>query len=193
MFEDTSIQADADFPTRIYLTGFMGSGKSTVGPLLALRADYGFLDLDVLVERKAGKSIASLFESDGEAAFRELERVVLMDTLRLDRIVVAVGGGTLTREETLAPVLRGGRLVYLCTPLPQLVRRLYHGRTERPMLLDETGKPLPRQQLREHIERLLASREPFYSRAHHTVHTSSQPVENTVEAVLAALREGGRR
>ena len=81
---------------RIYITGFMGSGKSTVGPLLAARLGYEFVDLDARIEEVEGKAVPEIFSERGEAVFRSLERRELLLLRSLDGIVVATGGGALT-------------------------------------------------------------------------------------------------
>lgn len=177
-----------DLPTRIYLTGFMGSGKSTVGPILANVLGYVFLDLDEAIEREAGVSIPELFARDGEAAFRRLETDVLRKAGGIDRVVVALGGGAVVREETLSFVLERGTLIYLRTTPAQLTRRLVKGRADRPLLQDEQGKPLPRERLRARIEAMLEARTPYYERAHLTVDAGGRSIGKTVDTIVKALR-----
>ena len=88
-------------PTRIYLTGFMGSGKSTLGPRLADRLGYGFVDLDRDIERAVGSTVQTIFANQGEEAFRRLETEHLRTASYADRIVIALGGGAVTREDNL--------------------------------------------------------------------------------------------
>ncbi len=178
----------AAFPTRIYLTGFMGCGKSTVGPLLARRLGYTFLDLDALIERQAGRSIPEIFAEGGEPAFRRLERDALRQTATLNAYVIATGGGALVSVDNLSWALRNGRVVYLQVSLDELVRRLAPKATHRPLLQDRHHRPLQGAALRRRIAAMLAHREPWYRQAHHVVATDGLSVKETVEAVLRALR-----
>ncbi|WP_242006440.1 shikimate kinase [Rhodothermus marinus] len=177
-----------DLPPRIYLTGFMGCGKSTIGPLLARRLGYTFLDLDALIVRQAGRSIPEIFAEGGEAAFRTLERDALRRTAALDAYVIATGGGALVSDDNLAWALRNGRVVYLQVSADELARRLAPEAAGRPLLQDRHRRPLQGAALRRRIAAMLARREPWYRRAHHVVATDGLSVEETVEAVLHALR-----
>lgn len=178
------------YPERVYLTGFMGSGKSTVGPILANAIGYGFADLDEHIERRAGKTIPEVFEQDGEDAFRALEAALLRETTERPYVVVALGGGALVADENRRLARTYGTVIYLHVPTDQLVRRLRRGSTERPLLTDAAGEPLDVQDLRAQIEAMLDERLPLYHEAAHViVDVGDRRVEDTVEAVLAALRE----
>jgi len=180
------------FPTRIYLTGFMGSGKSTIGPLLAARLGYSFLDLDALIEARVGKPVSSLFAEDGEVAFRALEAALLRETTRQEHVVVALGGGALTFEENLSLARASGGVVYLRVSPMQLARRLATGSEGRPLLKGADGQRLSGVSLQAKIEAMLVRREAFYRRAHVTVEATWLGVETTVEAVVQALEAGYR-
>lgn len=175
-------------PTRIYLTGFMGSGKSTVGPRVAEKLGYRFVDLDEVIEARAGKSIPAIFQKEGEARFRSMEAAVLRETDDQEDLVVALGGGALAREENLHWALQHGAVVYLRVSPQELLRRLKADAVERPLLQDETGTRLPDARLQSRIATLLAQREPFYRRAHVVVETDGQAVDETVAALLDAVR-----
>lgn len=176
-------------PTRIFLTGFMGSGKSTIGPLVANVLGYHFIDLDEAIEARAGRSIPELFEERGEAAFRALEAEALVDTLRRDRVVVAVGGGALTFEVNLQRVLHHGTVVYLRITVDQVLERLVRSANERPLLRDSRGRRLSVAALRRKITEMLARREPFYRRAHITIDVGDGRVGETVDKVIRALHD----
>ncbi len=178
-------------PKRIFLTGFMGSGKSTVGPIVANVLGYDFVDLDAAIEAQAGKPVQRIFAEEGEAAFRALEAEALRATARRDRLLVAVGGGALTFEENLAWALAHGTVVYLRVSLDPLIRRLRRGRAVRPLLRDEAGKRLSHQALREKVRALLEHRERFYLRAHVVVEIGNRRVGHTVDAVVRALHRQG--
>ena len=118
----------------MYLTGFMGTGKSAVGRALARRLRRPFVDLDAAIERLSGKSVAALFEEKGEKEFRRLERSALRKTAKRRRLVVALGGGALLDRRNRALVEKTGILVKLTCSRRELVRRLRASRRSRPLL-----------------------------------------------------------
>jgi shikimate kinase len=179
--------------SRIYLTGFMSSGKSTVGPILANVLGHEYLDLDGDIEARAGRSTASLFAEEGEAAFRRLEAEALRATGARERLVVSLGGGALASEDNLAWTLDHGTVVYLRLSADALAERLRRSRTERPLLRDDRGEPLSAKALHARIESLLGRRERFYEQAHLVIDTERQHVGETVDAVVAALRRYERQ
>lgn len=175
-------------PSRLFLTGFMGSGKTTVGALLAERLGYRFADLDARVEDVAGRSPVALFTERGEALFRAIETGVLTQSLDEEQIVIATGGGALVSEGTMRLAQEAGSIIYLRVPVPVLVRRLRHHSTERPMLHDENGAVLPEAALTERIESLLARRVPFYERADWVVDADERTPEEVADKVLELVR-----
>ena len=177
---------------RIYLTGFMASGKSTAGPLVAKELDLHFIDLDDVIEAEAGQSIPSIFEAQGESAFRRLESEALRAT-RDGAGVVALGGGALVDADNLAFAKSHGTVVYLRVPVDELVRRLRDTAGERPLLLDDTGTPLSDDDLRAKIDRMLTDRRPYYEQAHLTVN-GAQPVRHVVADIVESVgeRSGGK-
>lgn len=116
----------------IVLIGFMGAGKSTVGRLVAARLGQPFFDTDELIEGREGRSIADIFRSDGEPAFREIEREVVLETLARKEGVVALGGGALN-DPVVAACLQGKTVVHLDASWAEIQRRL-RGDASRPML-----------------------------------------------------------
>ena len=177
------------FPNRIYLTGFMGSGKSTLGPLVANVLGYDFVDLDAEIEALAGCTVPEVFATQGEAAFRRLEAEALQQMAHRDAVVVSVGGGALTFEANLRQALRTGTVVYLYVALDVLVERLARSPTDRPMINDPaTGERLPKAALQDRIEGLLARRDPFYRRAQVIVDVGNERIGYAVDKVVNALR-----
>ncbi|HUI08909.1 MAG TPA: shikimate kinase [Bacteroidota bacterium] len=174
-------------PERIYITGFMGSGKSTVGPLLARGLGYQFIDLDAVIEEKEGRSIPELFDARGESEFRAIEQRELALLEVRERIVVATGGGALTNPSTLDVVRRSGTLLYLNVDQETLFKRL-RGVRGRPMISDASGRPLSDDALRERIKSLFAEREPLYKSADIVVDGTSLTPEATVTSILTSLR-----
>jgi shikimate kinase len=121
----------------IFLLGFMASGKSTVGPLLASRLDLEFIDLDLLIEAKAGCAIAELIERDGEERFREVETQTLRETVSRGAAIIAPGGGAITRTENRELMSRLGITVWLDTPFDLCWRRIQKDGATRPLAPDE--------------------------------------------------------
>ena len=177
---------DARRGDRVYLTGFMGSGKSTIGPILANSIGYEFADLDALVEAAAGMTVAQIFREKGEEAFRALERRALAEAAARTRLVVALGGGVVTDPASLALVTSTGIMVYLRATPEDIAGRLRRKR-DRPLILDEGGAPLGEEALRERIRSLLAQREPLYGRAEVIVDTDSSRLGLTVDMIVRRL------
>lgn len=121
---------------RIFLVGFMGSGKTTIGRLLGYRLGVPFFDLDELVEAAEHMPIKEIFADRGEPYFRKREQDLLMTTRHLDRAVVATGGGTFTFDENVAFIRAEGLSVYLAAPFGLLRNRIGEKAAERPMFRD---------------------------------------------------------
>ena len=123
---------------RVFLTGFMGAGKTTVGRLLALRLGVPFVDLDTEIEARAGVSVREIFEREGEPRFRAWERETLRQAIGAADVVVACGGGTLLQAENLALARAHGVLVWLNPPFAVIARRIGgRGKKNRPLFRDE--------------------------------------------------------
>lgn len=146
---------------RIFLTGFMGSGKSYTAQRLAARLGYPFLDLDDWIEEVAQKTIAEIFQAEGEGGFRELERMTLQQLEQLPNLVLATGGGAPCHADNLAWMKAHGLVVYLRTPVDILFRRLRPEITHRPLLRGKDDDAL-----RNFIEGKLAERQGCYEQAH---------------------------
>jgi shikimate kinase len=174
------------FPRRLYLTGFMGSGKSTVAEALAYRLGYTFIDLDRLVAVLAGRSLPDLF-AEGEAVFRAAERETLDRTLDKRQIVVATGGGTLVAPGAMEAAQAVGRVVYLRVSVGTLAARLEADLAPRPLLQGPDGQPLRGEALRARVEALLAERAPRYEQADVVLDADGQTPREIALAALHAL------
>lgn len=171
---------------RVFLTGFMGSGKSTVAPRLARGLGYDVCDLDDEITRHTGLSVPALFELYGEERFREEEREMLRRMADRSGIVVSLGGGTIVDPSNLAWCKEHGALVYLRGSAAFLASRLAVSKRDRPLLYDDDGKTLAPQALRKRVEGLLAERRAIYEQADITVNIDAVSVSN----VVAAIRKG---
>lgn len=171
----------------IYLTGFMGSGKSTVGPILANTLGYEFLDIDKLIEQKSDRPIVQLFDAVGEKGFRSLEREAISEVAALDGYVVSLGGGTIANEDNFRLIQQSGIIVYLQLSQEEILQRV-RNKQDRPMLKDSHGNPLSAQELPKRIEELLGRREQFYGRADIVIPTDKKKIGPTVDAIVQKLR-----
>lgn len=175
---------------RIILTGFMGSGKSTAGPLVAEQIGYRFVDLDELVEAAAGRSAAEFFQERGESLFRALETAVLTQALVEEQVVIATGGGALTSEGTLGLAREGGIVVYLRVSPSTLVGRL-ESSEHRPLLKDDRGRLLRGQRLHDRVEAILSRRERFYEQADAMIDADDMTPPDVASAVVRVALERG--
>jgi shikimate kinase len=122
----------------IFLTGFMGAGKTTVGEHLAQRLGLPFADLDREIELRTGSTVREIFARQGEPAFRQLEVEVLEELVRREPIVLATGGGTMTSEAAARKLRHAGVSIWLNPSFATIVRRIGgRGKTDRPLFRDE--------------------------------------------------------
>jgi shikimate kinase len=157
----------------VTLVGFMGSGKSTVGRILAMRMHCPFKDADALIEDLEGTSIAKIFAEKGEPYFRDLERRVILSTPEEGTRVLAVGGGGFN-EETIPFLKRLGPTVHLDLTFDEVKRRI--GRDPR--------RPLARD---PDLFGLFIKRKRWYARANHRVWTEGSTVDEVVDAILRLI------
>ncbi len=161
--------------TRLFLVGFMGSGKTTVGRLLAEKLGYAFLDLDELIQQQAGLSIPEIFARMGEGAFREMESRALRALEAWEDVVVALGGGAFVSEENRREVRRLGVSVWLDCPLEVILKRL--GET--------TDRPLYRSP--EQMRALLGARLSAYQQADLRVEAGEVTPESVADEIIRRL------
>lgn len=165
---------------RLFLTGFSGSGKSTVAGLVAKTLGWRALDTDALIEEAAGRSIAEIFASDGEARFRELERDALRRAAGEEQVVVATGGGAMLAQDNRLVMADGGLVVCLDARPKTILDRLGAGGSERPLLA--VTDPLAR------ITELKAQRAKYYALADLVVDTEKRRPKQIAQAVAAGVR-----
>ena len=163
----------------IALYGFMGVGKTTVGTLLAKQLGYGFVDMDVEIEKNTGMPISEIFRIKGEAKFRELESQLVDELSQKDGLVIACGGGVVADAAKAEKLRATSRMVYLTASLDEIVRRTSVD-NNRPLL--DVFDPV------ETASKLLAKREPVYMKyAEITVDTTGKTPEKVVSTILEAL------
>jgi shikimate kinase len=165
--------------TPIFLVGFMASGKSTVGRIIAARLGWEFRDLDRVIADEAGHPIPEIFSAEGEEGFRRREADALRRVATLQRTVIATGGGAACREDNLAQMLAAGQVITLGVTADEVIRRAGQ-RSMRPLLAAATDP------LSTAIE-LLRVREPYYARAHARVETAGRTPEEVAAEVLRVI------
>jgi shikimate kinase len=170
----------------IYLTGFMGSGKSTLAPILANTLGYTFIDMDLEIERAAGKTVSAIFHDHGETYFREIEHQVLERVSKGNHCVISLGGGTVATSSNLSIAKSTGIMIYLKTDIDNIFHRMKN-KTDRPVLQDSFGDRLSEDELRKRIADILALREPFYIQADITIETDDRRIGVTVDKIVHAL------
>jgi len=181
---------------KLILTGFMATGKSAAGPIVARRLGWEFADVDTLIVARAGKPIAQIFADHGEAHFRGLERAVI-EFLTSDRRlcpnchgphpeVISTGGGALVDERNYRALKRAGVIVCLSARPEVIAARVRRSPHKRPKLL-EGGKPLETR-----IAELMEERRAAYARADFTVDTSDLSVAQSAERVLEIFGQRGK-
>ena len=167
--------------TNIALIGFMGTGKTAVGQLLAKKLDRKFIELDSLIEQKAGKSIPDIFQQDGEIAFRELEIGVTKEVAKMKNVVIACGGGLVLNKINIDRLRENARIVYLTASPRVILKRASNEAGQRPLL--EVDNPILT------IMELLKFRKPFYERAADiTVNTSKLSIDFVAYEIIRKLR-----
>ncbi|GAB4202021.1 MAG: shikimate kinase [Bacteroidia bacterium] len=143
------------------LTGFMGSGKTTIGKIIAQKANVPFIDLDEYIEQKENKTIHEIF-LHGENYFRTLETMYLKEVLQIPgNTVIALGGGTVCFNDNLQLILSHAWLIALIPPTNVIVERLWKEKDKRPLLKNLSTKD----ELKNYIEKTLSERMPFYEQA----------------------------
>jgi len=158
----------------IYLLGFMGSGKSTVGNLLANALGWPLIDLDTVIEAGQGLTIKEIFENSGEPFFRQVEHAALSASSRAEPSVIALGGGTFAQQANVDLIRdSGGVTVWLDCP-PEILRVRCEGMAHRPLFRDA-----------ESFDKLFLERVPYYRMADHRISTEGRKPEEVVEQILS--------
>jgi len=167
----------------IVLIGMRGSGKTTVGKLLARKLDKQFIEMDELIVQRAGKSIPEIVSRYGWEKFREVEEQITREVAELDNVVNATGGGVVTREKNIHQLKKKGKLVWLKANLDTLLRRIGD---------DQYRPSLTGRSPREDLEAVLTERAPIYQRvADFIVDTEGKRPEEVAEAIIELLGNKG--
>ena len=161
--------------SRIFLIGFMGSGKSTHGKILARKIGYNYMDMDQLIEETSEMSIPAIFNEHGEEVFRKWEHDILLELCKRDHLVISTGGGAPCHGEMMQIMNEHGCTIYIQLSPEALRDRLLHARTERPLIKGKSET-----ELLEFISGLLGKREHYYMQATHTINGINLQMEDLV-------------
>lgn len=162
----------------IALVGMMGSGKSTVGKILAEHFNAIFIDTDAEIVKKAGKPIAAIFSEAGEPAFRAIEQEAVIEALASDNAIIATGGGCVVTPAVLEGLKTSALMVWLKITPEQAYERI-KGDKARPLL--QTDNPLQK------LKDLLAAREPLYAHAKISIDAGEDNPQKTANQIIEAL------
>lgn len=172
-----------DSNRNVFLIGYRGSGKTTVGRLLGERLSLSVIDTDVLVERAAGRTIAAIFAEEGEPAFRDLETIAIKNAVENAPAVISLGGGAILREENRELLKLSGIVFWLHAPAEVLWERIAADKQSadtRPALTHQTG-------LAE-VHAVLSAREPLYRQTAHHIIDAEPPPDDIAYEIAQKLK-----
>lgn len=165
----------------IALIGFMGAGKTAVGKVLARKLGKEFIEMDSLIEQKAGKTIPEIFNEAGEIRFRELEIEVTKEVAGKKHVVIACGGGVVLNKINIDRLRQEAIIVYLKAPPQVILKRVAKDENERPLLGEDQAR---------RIKELLSFRKPFYERAADTtIDTSKLDIDSVAEQIIEEVKD----
>lgn len=165
----------------IVLTGFMCTGKTSVGVLLAEMLKYNYVDTDEIIEKKLSMKIPDIFEKYGEKYFRDIETEVVANVSKLDKTVISTGGGVVLRNENIENLRKNGIIINLTASPQTIYKRLQQQPGIRPLL----NKPEP---LNE-IQKLLLFREPYYQNCDFRINTDNLSPQEIVIKIMEFLKD----
>jgi shikimate kinase len=165
----------------VFLTGYMGAGKSTIGKRLGFALGYKHIDTDHDIEKKLKRTMSKIYEELGEKYFRQQEERLIEVLAQKNRLIVSTGGGTLTRLETFYTAQRAGLLIYLKAPVEVLYERAVYSQKDRPLLNQDNSE--------EKFKNRFAKREQYYNRADFVIETHEREPNQVVEIIKSWLLE----
>jgi len=167
---------------KLFLVGYMGSGKTTAGKKLAVKLNFEFIDLDKFIETEYQKTIPEIFKQEGEEAFRAKENNILKKLIVKDNIVIACGGGTPCYYSNMELINNNGISVYLKMSTDALVNRLLNAKDKRPLIEGKSEN-----ELKSFVMRQLEKREDFYNKAKYTVKAKDLDMEELIKFLKPEL------
>ena len=168
---------------RIFLIGYMGAGKTTLGKVLARRMNLSFIDTDHYIENRYHKKISEIFASEGEERFREIEHRILLEISEFEDVVVSTGGGLPCFSDNMAIMNRLGTTVYLETSEEELAVRLEASKNTRPVLKNRSGSELV-----DFIKENLDKRRAFYEQAKIRFNAEQMYTDSDVDILAEKLK-----
>lgn len=165
---------------RIYLTGFMTSGKSTLGKILANVLGWNFYDLDREIERDENKCVTEIFELKGEPYFRNIESQKLKELSLEANVIISLGGGTIVNDENVSFITRNGKLIYLKVE-PEIIYTRIKKKTDRPLFKEFVLAEKTKEDFIKKIKIMLGEREQYYKKADLVFDVDNSPIGKTVD------------
>ncbi len=172
----------------VYLTGFMGSGKSTVGPILANTLGWDFFDLDHVIENKTGQKIRNLFDEKGEEFFRKLETETLKEISNGNELIISLGGGTIVSDTNLEILKSHGTIIFLESSFDSIYKRLRYKR-DRPVLMASNEEEVKRDEFINRISKIYSERKKYYEQADLKINTDKISVGETVDKITKIVNK----
>ncbi|MDR3269511.1 MAG: shikimate kinase [Tannerella sp.] len=169
---------------RIFLIGYMGAGKTTIGEKLSVQMGLSFIDLDHFIEKRYHKTIRQIFEEKGEESFRETEKKALREVAEFEDAVISTGGGTPCFHENMAFMNSAGTTVYLKASVDELARRMEGSNNTRPVLENRSGEAL-----RQFMEASLSERSRHYEQAKIIFNVEFMDTETDLEGFVGQLEK----
>ena len=173
--------------SRIYLTGYMTSGKSTIGPILANVIGWNFYDLDQVIEIEQGKSVVEIFEEHGEEFFRDYETETLSRLSKLDNVIISLGGGTISNNNNISIIKNSGKLIYLKVS-PDIIYKRIRNKINRPLFRDLVLSENSEDDFLEKINQHLEDRVKYYEKADITIDTDQSRIGVTVDKLAKQIK-----
>lgn len=171
---------------RIYLTGFMTSGKSTLGRILANVIGWKFYDLDKELEREEGIKVTEIFERKGEPYFRKKESEKLKELSKVKKVIISLGGGTIANEENAAFITKRGKLIYLKVD-PEIIYTRIKKKTDRPLFKEFVLAENSKEDFIKKISSMLKEREKYYLKADLIFNVDNSPIGLTVDKLAKRI------
>ncbi len=164
----------------VYLTGFMGAGKSTIGPILANTIGWDYFDIDIEIENNIKRKIVDIFESEGEEYFREIERETIKNLSKGNNLIISLGGGAIAYRDNIDYIKQNGAIIYLKVSSAVVFERL-KAKKDRPLLLPGKSENESKQSYINNVDRLIKSREVFYNQADYIISTENISIGKVVD------------
>ncbi|MBN8546700.1 MAG: shikimate kinase [Ignavibacteria bacterium] len=174
---------------RIYLTGFMGTGKTTLGKVIANCLGWDFYDIDREIEKDIKKSVAKIVLEEGETRFRQLEKEKLASLTLVSGAVISLGGGTLIDKENIEICKTSGLLVYLKADLSVIYQRI-RKKTNRPLFRSENDSEMNEDEGMKKLTALFEIRKAGYESAHITIETEADNFGKSIDKIVKRIKTG---